>query len=504
MQRIQAKPKRRTNRPGRIVDLAKYPQRLQLYKVPPNEEITMETFEDLAIERVKLLRAVEVASIRYPKKNADYEALMREAVKKHMPLSELREGNEEVCHEERRRDHFSHFILRLAYCRTEDLRRWMLKQETDLFRHRLSTENSREIGDFLASSGLKYVPIGTDKKNALHDKLRAAGAFLSDDDVDKEDYFSVPFEEALELVRSRKVYLENGMAYVPRRELAAIVSGAFRAVISEALAATERALPSMEEDDRLLPILQSVTKQGPEYSRKASAGKVTLDQIDPLSRKAFPLCMSMLHDNLRATHHLRHGGRLQYGLFLKAIGLTLEEALQFWQTEFTKVMAVDKFDKQYAYNIRHNYGKEGKRADYTPYSCMRIIMGTAPATGDHHGCPFKHHDQDVLRNLMQTRGVSATGINEVLQLIKEGHFQLACTRYYEAANKMEAGGAGFVVNHPNQYFDEAHKIILGKAGGVKSEPAGAAEEEGMAVAMAIADEDDVLANVPMPMEVDGM
>jgi len=72
-------------------------------------------------------------------------------------------------------------------------------------------------------------------------------------------------------------------------------------------------------------------------------------------------------------------------VLLQGIGLSLEEALIFWRAEFTKLMDVDKFDKQYAYNIRHNYGKEGKRQDYTPYSCMKIIMTNPPGPGDHHG-----------------------------------------------------------------------------------------------------------------------
>ena len=61
-----------------------------------------------------------------------------------------------------------------------------------------------------------------------------------------------------------------------------------------------------------------------------------------LSKKSFPLCMQQLHAALRSNHHLRHGGRQQYGLFLKGIGLSLEEAVKFWRSEFTKIIDGDQ------------------------------------------------------------------------------------------------------------------------------------------------------------------
>jgi len=51
--------------------------------------------------------------------------------------------------------------------------------------------------------------------------------------------------------------------------------------------------------------------------------------------------MRELHDRLRSEHHLRHGGRMQYGLFLKGVGLSLQQSLTFWKREFTRKMDPD-------------------------------------------------------------------------------------------------------------------------------------------------------------------
>lgn len=49
-----------------------------------------------------------------------------------------------------------------------------------------------------------------------------------------------------------------------------------------------------------------------------------------------------------------------------------------------------QFDKAYAYSIRHMFGKEGKRTDYTPYSCMKVILSNPPSQGDYHGEGSRH------------------------------------------------------------------------------------------------------------------
>jgi DNA primase large subunit len=188
------------------------------------------------------------------------------------------------------------------------------------------------------------------------------------------------------------------------------------------------------------------------------------------------MCMRNLHDRLRKDHHLKHMGRMQYGLFLKGIGLDLKDALTFWRQEFAKVMAADKFDKSYSYNIRHNYGKEGKRTDYTPYSCIKIILfPTGSTTGEAHGCPFIHHDREHLRENLRAQIPDPAGVQSIVDLVQNSHYQIACRRHWELThpNAGHDQARELVINHPNQYFDESERYFEERAAA-----AGAASGEG--------------------------
>lgn len=147
---------------------------------------------------------------------------------------------------------------------------------------------------------------------------------------------------------------------------------------------------------------------GKNYVTPENKDSVEVEDLDRLSQTSFPLCMRSLYDSIKATHHMKHFGRLQFGLFLKGIGLSLDNSIRYWKGEFTKLMDEDKFNKQYLYNIKHMYGTIGKMTNYTPYSCMKIIT-TTPGPGECHGCPFKHWELDNVRRKMVECGISADG-----------------------------------------------------------------------------------------------
>lgn len=88
---------------------------------------------------------------------------------------------------------------------------------------------------------------------------------------------------------------------------------------------TSRSIPNLDEDSRLLPILNNlshgfiagVPSEWSGGSGEAAGDEIKADMIDSLAPAHFPLCMRIMHESLRKDRHIKHYGRLNYGVFLK-------------------------------------------------------------------------------------------------------------------------------------------------------------------------------------------
>jgi DNA primase large subunit len=323
----------------------------------------------------------------------------------------------------------------------------------ELFRFKFSSMSSHEIKDYIELYEMGYRPMSSEQKNELRQELQN----MTTGSIDAVDFYKVNFLSVLDLVRQRKCFLKAGFAYVSTMDFSSIIGNHHQKFIEKGLMSHLKLLPEYENDERIVGIIKGLHTSyiGKDYTVNKDAN-VPIESLDQLSLKSYPLCMRMCHDSLKKTHHLKHGGRLQYGLFLKGIGVTLEDSLRFWRQEFTKIIESDKFDKSYAYGIRYNYGKEGSRTNWTPYSCMKVI-NAAVSGQDVCGCPFKLWDNIELRSKLLSYGVNPVSIQEITSYASKGHFQLACGKYFEVTHntKLDEG-----VTHPNGYFENS-QIIMG-------------------------------------------
>ena len=314
-----------------------YPTRLNFYAVPPTADISLEHFEEWAIARLKVLAELEACQFRN-RSQAETEEYMKPVLDKYMRMQGNRSKSDEaVLREERRRDQYSHWTLRLAFAGTAELRQRFVRLEAQLFKLRLRDEDGEERREFVGSLPMSWETVGAEEKAMYADELKAATGVWRDEE---ESWFKVEWEKVPELVERRQCLLKRGMAYVHVREQQTMVVSEFSRKLESGLELAARFLPRMDEDNRLAPILhhlsQSFVAPDAGYSESSSIGDITTPtaaSVDGLTQH-FPLCMQNLHRELRKNSHLKHFGRLQYGLFLKGIGLNLSEAIIFWRKSF--------------------------------------------------------------------------------------------------------------------------------------------------------------------------
>lgn len=106
-----------------------YPHNVLMYYLPPTQDLTLQTFEEYAIERVNLLRILEQAGSKNLRFLSDewkasvIEEMNQAGLKHYTRLVSGHSSTKDADLQIRRRDYISHFILRLTYCRSAELRR---------------------------------------------------------------------------------------------------------------------------------------------------------------------------------------------------------------------------------------------------------------------------------------------------------------------------------------------------------------------------------------------
>ncbi|DBA04027.1 TPA: hypothetical protein N0F65_009374 [Lagenidium giganteum] len=334
-------------------------------------------------------------------------------------------------------DTTSHHVLRLAFCSVQEMWEMFVDLESALFAYRLTTMSTTAPIQLLACHGHSYRKRITNTEHST-------------------EVFEVPFIEASSLIRRRRVRLEHGIALVPMSDMAHIAIHHFKELMIVRLRSLRAAiLINRQEYERLYPLLEHLRAIATKLLSRSceihlpSRPRVALHEIDIVAERHFPLCMKHLHHKLRSNNHLKYDGRVQYRMFLKGLGLSAQENLEFWRSAFTKIMATSKFEKEYAYNIRHSYGLEGARKDYEPLNCQQIVSGGAPRNGQYHGCPFNHWGTYFLRaQLANDQRISHGALDHILRSASSGNPQEACRRYFDALHPNASTGSD-VAMHPN-------------------------------------------------------
>lgn len=452
--------------PGQIDRAASYAP-LYLTSALGRVSFDIEDLQELALSRLQLLKSAGDANgpSAAPAAESTSDVLRRVERDTGFWIPPL--GNEDR-EDSILRDEAAHFLLRLALCRSFEERAWFLSRECTLFGMRLERAGTNYALDKIkAADGpdIKPVPVETMKDIAPDLDAVARGVRRQANDFGNK-YYEVAFEHVPGLVRNRRVFMRDGVAFVPDQNVRDIVAAQFRAKLNHALITASKAVGLAEQDPRMRTILDAVrARHAAEESGRLDfedgrgVDKISLNQLLE-SLPAMPLCQQNLMQRLGDDHHLRHAGRMQLGVFLKGCGLTMDESLRFWRTEFTKGgMPSDKFDKNYAYNIRHHYGKEGKRKNLAPFACIRII-NERPGPGEHHGCPYREFPHNRLKDALRRNGASEPAIMQIIASSKDGNYQAACGSCFASTQpghheKTESGHPVFFPSHPNEYFIEA-------------------------------------------------
>lgn len=106
---------------------------------------------------------------------------------------------------------------------------------------------------------------------------------------------------------------------------------------------------------------------------------ISLKELN-FKKQLLPPCILLSLNSLYTNHRLAHHPRYRLTLFLKEIGVPLDQTLMLFKQEYSKsgnagstcTHTWEEHNKKIEYNVQHTYGKLGSKRNYQMTSCAVI------------------------------------------------------------------------------------------------------------------------------------
>ncbi|MFW9922433.1 MAG: hypothetical protein ACFFDW_03995 [Candidatus Thorarchaeota archaeon] len=286
-----------------------------------------------------------------------------------------------------------HGLLRLLAAEDNRIFGWLIEQEGDLFEWRFM--NSKTIQEKIEIAQYFFGENKVLGPRELWAKFNIEDNYFKDfkGGNKRTGVIGVYFSCVPKMVGNRSALIRDGWVISTVNEFSNGVKMAFESRLRE------RIKESGERMDRSVRSFISEIKEELSkmiHSISSVSGKIDIGDYDLFNRQdIFPQCMLDLYNEVMSKGHIGHGERFQLGLYLKRLGMSIDEQLRFWYKQAVDNIGIsyDQFINGNAgYIIRHMYGLEGGETDYDAPSCNRI-------QGEYY-CTFMHQSiEEIDRHL---------------------------------------------------------------------------------------------------------
>lgn len=179
---------------------------------------------------------------------------------------------------------------------------------------------------------------------------------------------------------NHKVHIIEGIAIVSCNQWNDLLVDLFRSIYVKSLFHICRSMSSLAENNLKVEYLRD--KINCYYNSKVAFWNkinevVSLENLNQ-NKQFLPPCMSLSLNLLYTNHRLAHDPRYRLTLFLKEIGVPLNDTLMLFKNEYSKCSTSgstcthtwEKHYKSIEYNVRHTYGTVGSKKTYQMPSCL--------------------------------------------------------------------------------------------------------------------------------------